>query len=210
MPMKHESLAAKVKQAVLERVLDGTYPPGTHLVELSLAREFGVSQAPVREALRELSATHFVETLPRRGSFVRATSQEDMAEVYLVRLALEQTAGREAFERLHANPKPLSDALEIMRAAARADDIKALVRGSTSFHRAVVAATGNRLMLEIWDSLQVEARTLATVVRGHVDLHQAAEAHAPLLDAFINADATTCAELLAQHQREYLDLPQLD
>lgn len=207
MSMTHASLSDKVKQAILDRVIDGTYPPGTRLVELHLAREFGVSQAPVREALRELLATHLVETAPRRGTFVRAASQQDLAEVYLVRLALEETGAREAFATLHAAPEPLQTSLQAMEDAAEAGDVAGLVKGSVAFHRAVMAATGNRLMLEIWDSLHVEARTMATVVRAHVDLQAAAQTHAPILEAFLHGTPEQCAVLMGQHQREYLMLP---
>lgn len=210
MTFPNESLSERVKQAILDRVVDGTYPPGTRLVELQLAREFGVSQAPVREAFRELAATRLVESLPRRGTFVRAASQEDLVEVYLVRMALEETAGRYAFEALHADSSSLWSALEQMRAAADAGDVRGLVKGSVAFHRAVMVATGNRLLVEIWDSLHVEVRTMATVVRGHVDLHHAAELHLPLIEAFEQGDAAMCAQLLAEHQQEYLKLPQDD
>jgi DNA-binding GntR family transcriptional regulator len=208
MTLPHENLSEKVKQVILERVVDGTYPPGTRLIELQLAREFGVSQAPVREALRELAVTRLVESAPRRGTFVRAASQEDLAEVYLVRMALEETAGRYAVEALHADPSPLYRALAQMRASADAGDVRGLVQGSVAFHRAVVIATGNRLLLEMWDSLLVEVRTMATVVRGHVDLHHAAELHVPLIEAFERGDGAECARLLADHQQEYLKLPQ--
>jgi DNA-binding GntR family transcriptional regulator len=208
MTLPHESLSEKVKQAILERVIDGTYPPGARLVELQIAREFGVSQGPVREALRELAATRLVESLPRRGTFVRAASQEDLAEVYLVRMALEETAGRYAVEALHADPSPLWHALRRMRQAADNGEVRELVRGSVAFHRAVVVATGNRLLLEIWDSLLVEVRTMATVVRGHVDLHAAAEAHLSIVEAFERGDGEECARLLADHQQQYLKLPQ--
>jgi DNA-binding GntR family transcriptional regulator len=202
------SLSEHVKRAILDRVVDGSYPPGTRLVEMQLAREFGVSQAPVREALKELAATRLVEITPRRGTFVRAASQEDLAEVYLVRMALEETAGRYAVESLHRDPSPLYAALEQMRFAADAGDVRGLVQGSVAFHRAVVEATGNRLLLEMWDSLLVEVRTMATVVRGHVDLHHAAELHVPLIEAFERGNGAECARMLAEHQQEYLKLPQ--
>ncbi|HEV7900230.1 MAG TPA: GntR family transcriptional regulator [Planosporangium sp.] len=208
MTLPHETLSEKVKQAILERVIDGTYPPGARLVELQLAREFGVSQGPVREALRELAATRLVDTSPRRGTFVRAASQEDLAEVYLVRMALEETAGRYAMEVLHADPSPLWQALRRMCTAADGGDVREFVRGSVAFHRAVIAATGNRLLLEIWDSLLLEVRTMATVVRGHVDLHAAAESHVPIVEAFERGDSEDCARLLAGHQQQYLKLPQ--
>ncbi|QTG80294.1 GntR family transcriptional regulator [Arthrobacter crystallopoietes] len=204
----NESLSERVKQTILDRVIDGTYQPGTRLIELQLAKEFGVSQAPVREALRELSSTRLVENIPRRGTFVRAASQDDLAEVYLVRLALEGTAAACAYPVLHADPSPLRDALEGMRAAAAAGDAHGIARFSTDFHRAVIVATGNRLMLEIWNSLFVEARTLATVIRGHVDLHAAAEAHAPILAAFEHGTPEECTRLVTEHQHEYSILPQ--
>ena len=58
-------------------------------------------------------------------------------------------------------------------------------------------------MLEIWDSLYVEARTMATVVRGHVDLHAAAEAHVPILEAFESGTPDLCTKLVIEHQHEY-------
>jgi DNA-binding GntR family transcriptional regulator len=205
---ENESLSEKVKRTIVDRVVDGTYPPGTRLVELQLAKEFGVSQAPVREALRELSSTRLVESVPRRGTFVRAASQDDLAEVYLVRLALEGTAAAHAYPTLHADPSSLRAALAGMRDAAAANDAHGIAKYSTDFHRAVIAATGNRLMLEIWDSLYVEARTMATVVRGHVDLHAAAEAHVPILEAFETGTPDLCAKLVIEHQHEYAILPQ--
>lgn len=202
-----ESRSERVRRAILERVVDGTYPPGTRLLEMQLAREFGVSQAPVREALRELAATRLVEKLPRRGSFVRAASQNDLTEVYLVRSAIEETAGRHAAAALQADPSSLWHAIDHMREAVIADDLRGAVRGSIEFHRAIVAATGNRLMLEIWDSLHLEVRTMATAVRGRVDLHAAAESHVPLAEAFERGDPEECARLLAEHQLHYLSLP---
>ena len=77
------------------------------LVELQLAKEFGVSQAPVRGP-RELSSTRLVENIPRRGTFVRSAFQDDLAEVYFVRLALEGTAAAAAYPALHADPAPAS------------------------------------------------------------------------------------------------------
>src|SRR5262245_30041516 len=63
------------------------------LKELQLAREFDTSQAPVREALRELEATGVIESEPQRGSRVRTVSEKELGEAYQVRAVLEQFAG---------------------------------------------------------------------------------------------------------------------
>lgn len=202
-----ESLSERVKRVIVDRVIDGTYPPGTHLVELHLAEEFDVSQAPVREALRELSSTRLVENRPRRGTFVRKISSEEMAEIYMVRAALEGEAAIHAFPILHQDPAPLRAALEGMREAVQGDSARGLAKYSTEFHRAIIEASGNRLMLEIWDSLFVEVRTMATIIRGHVELKAAAEAHAPILEAYETGSAELCRELVTRHQQEYTILP---
>lgn len=202
-----ESLSERVKRVIVDRVIDGTYPPGTHLVELHLAEEFNVSQAPVREALCELSSTRLVENRPRHGTFVRKISSEEMAEIYMVRAALEGEAAIRAFPILHQDPAPLRAALEGMRAAVQSDSARGLAKYSTEFHRAIIEASGNRLMLEIWDSLFVEVRTMATIVRGHVEPKAAAEAHAPILEAYETGNAELCRELVTRHQKEYTILP---
>ena len=202
-----ESLSERVKRVIVDRVIDGTYPPGTHLVELHLAEEFNVSQAPVREALRELSSTRLVENRPRRGTFVRKISSAEMAEIYMVRAALEGESAIRAFPTLHQDPAPLRAALEGMRAAVQSDSARGLAKYSTEFHRAIIEASGNRLMLEIWDSLFVEVRTMATIVRGHVEPKAAAEAHAPILEAYETGNAELCRELVTRHQKEYTILP---
>ncbi|WP_156233091.1 GntR family transcriptional regulator [Corynebacterium occultum] len=202
-----ESLSERVKRIIVDRVIEGAYPPGTHLVELQLAEEFGVSQAPVREALRELSSTRLVENRPRRGTYVRSISPEELAEIYMVRVALEGTAAFHAFPTLHQDPSPLREALTRMREAVDAGSARGLAKYSTQFHRAIIEASGNRLMVEIWDSLFVEVRTMATIVRGQVDPRAAAESHAPIVEAFETGDAQLCQQLVAEHQQEYSILP---
>ena len=68
--LDHHPISARIRNALLERIVGGDYAPGVRLVELQLAREFGTSQAPVREALRDLETAGLVTIRPRRGSFV--------------------------------------------------------------------------------------------------------------------------------------------
>jgi len=76
------------------RIFDGTLKAGQRLVELDIAREFDTSQTPVREALRELESQRLVESEPYRGTRVRATSRQEMADAYAVRGTLEEMAAR--------------------------------------------------------------------------------------------------------------------
>ena len=87
-------LREQVKELLLERILAGDYRPGDRLVETRIAQELGMSQAPVREALRDLEVLRFVESEPFRGARVRAISGEELAEIYPVRAAVEELAAR--------------------------------------------------------------------------------------------------------------------
>src|SRR6266478_1612265 len=94
MKVKKESLANQVKDVLLERILKGKYKPGDRLVELTIANDLGVSQAPVREAFQILEAMRFVESQPNRGTRVRDICDREMSESTVVRGILEEGAAR--------------------------------------------------------------------------------------------------------------------
>ena len=69
--LKRTCMRDHIRDVLVARILDGSYPAGTQLKELSLAREFNVSQAPIREALRELEGSGLVTCERYRGTRVR-------------------------------------------------------------------------------------------------------------------------------------------
>src|SRR5919107_3783472 len=108
-------LRDQIKAVLLERILDGRYSPGERVVETRVAEEFGVSQAPVREALRELEILRLVVSQPFRGARVKELRQEEIAEIYPVRAALEEVAARAAAPRLGGRVERLAGEVEAMR-----------------------------------------------------------------------------------------------
>ena len=92
-------LREQVKDVLLQRSVRGELTPGERLVETRIASELGTSQAPVREALRDLELLRMVESEPFRGARVRAFGDDELVEVYPVRAALEELAGKLATKR---------------------------------------------------------------------------------------------------------------
>src|ERR1700742_4296395 len=86
---KRVCMRDRIRDELVARILDGTYPSGLQLKELSLAREFNVSQAPIREALRELEGTGLVTSERYRGTRVRGADSVEMREAYELRLMME-------------------------------------------------------------------------------------------------------------------------
>jgi DNA-binding GntR family transcriptional regulator len=192
-------LREQIKEELIERLLSGEYAPGERLVETQLAREFGTSQAPVREALRELEHLRFVESEPFRGARVREVSLEELLEIYPVRAALEELAARLAAARLDGKVETFERELEAMREAAGVGDLHELVRHDVNFHRLIVESAGNQTLKEVWDSLRIGARTIITVVKTDIDLHELAEMHHPLLKALQERNPNKAEEALRWH-----------
>jgi DNA-binding GntR family transcriptional regulator len=194
-------MRAQIRQELIRRIADGTYRPGDRLVELQIAREFDTSQAPVREALRELEAMRLVETEAFRGTRVRGISDREQREAAAVRAVLEGAAARAAVDALRGDTRRLREHYEAIRQAARARDLDGYARHNMDFHRLIVEAAGNGVMLRVWDSLMLEARTrirLGTLLDA-LDLDAVAASHGPIVDAFEAGDGDRASWLLVEH-----------
>lgn len=196
-------LRDQVKEILLERILSGDYEPGDRLVETRIAKELGTSQAPVREALRELELLRFVESAPFRGSWVRAVSAEELGEIYPVRAAIEEVAARAAAVRLDGQVSELEAEIEAMRNAA---NLHEQVEHDVRFHRLIVEASGNRTLAEVWGSLRVEARTVITAVKTGMDRKEIAEMHVPIVEALRERDQEKAGRAIREHVERFGEL----
>jgi len=199
MAMSRPMLRDQVKDALIARILGGAYAPGDRIVEIRVAQEFGVSQAPVREALRELELLRLVVSEPFRGARVREVTAQELAEIYPVRAALEEVAARGAAAGLAGNVEGLRAELDGMRRAARSGDIHAFVEHDVAFHRIIVEASGNGTLEELWRSLHVDLRTTITLIKRAADLAEVAESHVPVMETLRSGDPERSARALREH-----------
>ena len=199
MSLTRTVLREQIRELLLERILKGELESGDRIVELQIAQELGTSQAPVREALRELQSLGFVEHEPYRGTRVRRITEEELAEIYPVRAALEELAAQEAASRLDGKVEELEREFEAMREAADRDDLQDLAAHDATFHRLIVEAAGNKVLLDTWRTLRVEARVVITALKTDVDLQELAELHRPLLEALREGSPEKAGGALRQH-----------
>lgn len=194
------SLADRIRKTLIERIATGHYKSGERLIEMRLAEEFGTSQMPIREALRDLEMAGLVTAKPRRGSFVKPFATSAQREIYLVRGALEEAAARLATVNPALDVETLQSEIDLMRDAARTQDIEQMIRHSVAFHRAIVAAAGNELLLKLWDSLHLEIHTRVTLSEPGIDFMAAADSHQPIVDAIKARDVELACRLSREHQ----------
>src|SRR6202046_3267499 len=131
--LQRDSMAERVKQELLRRIMNGELPPGSRLVELQIARELNTSQGPVREALCELEGLELVVTEPYKGSRVREVTPQDIREAYMVRATLEELAGQLAAPHFAGSVIGLRKAATAILDAARKKDIASYTRHDMHF-----------------------------------------------------------------------------
>lgn len=166
--LKRVCMRDNIRDVLIARILDGTYPAGTQLKELYLAREFDVSQAPIREALRELEASGLVTCERFRGTRVRGADFKEMRESYELRMMLEVQAVLIAAPYQAELIVSLGSFLREMEAAVKASDSERYIDNALKFHRRLMESSGNRAFLSVWDSLLWD-------VRGRIALRRLAE-----------------------------------
>ncbi len=192
-----------IRNAIVSRILDGSTPPGTRLKEMTLAREFNVSQAPVREALRELEAIGLLESERYRGTRVRNIDMDELREAYELRAAIEESAARLAVPCAEADLDKLEGDLKLIHRAHREDDSDAFMDGAVNFHRHIVQMSGNKLYLRAWENMAWDIRARIAVQRiGLIGVF--AEERRDIVAALRSGDGEKAGQLLRKILGELL------
>lgn len=178
-----QSLAEEVKEHILLRIMSGNLKSGDRLVEMRIANELDISQAPVREAIRELEALGLIETSRNRGARVRVFELREIQEIYDVRAELEGYAARLIRERGTLDNRDMLKAYNDMRSAANKGDVMEFAVQNAAFHRGMVQQAGNMTLLELWDVLDIKSRTFMNIMSNGRDLVEIADSHQKILSA---------------------------
>jgi DNA-binding GntR family transcriptional regulator len=193
-------LADQVKDRLLQDILSGRYPPHSRIVETRVAREFGTSQAPVREALRGLEALGLVEILAFRGARVRRPSTAELLEAYAVRSELEALGARLGVPRMSDDDLAELEALgEAMQEAAARGDRHEVAVADAQFHARLLALAGNGTLERVWQSLEPYSRTYITLFAPGADAHWTADLHPSIIRALRTRDVGQVEAALRRH-----------
>ncbi len=143
-----QSLAAKIYTELRSRIISGELPSGSRLRERELAEELGVSRIPLREALPQLEADGFIQTVLRRGAVVRQLTMDDVEELFDVRLGVEVYATRLAARRVAAGASPtaLQEAMRKADVALASGEARWIAESNADLHQEIVRLAGNSLL----------------------------------------------------------------
>lgn len=190
-----------LREAIEEMIAVGKLPPGHHLDETELAKEFGVSRTPIREALIQLASMGIIVIRPRRGAIVAEIGPQQLIEMFEVMAELEAMCARLAARRMspagHATLKATHLACEEARDSADSD---AYFYKNEEFHQQIYIGSQNSFLEEQARVLQRRLRPyrrLQLRVRNRVQA--SFDEHGAVVDAIIEGKGELAAELLRQH-----------
>lgn len=201
------SLAERAYRRLRDAILGGALPAGSRVSERALGKSLGVSAQPVREALRRLEAEGMVVTSPRRGTVVAEFDAGALAEMNLIRLALEGSAAALAARKATGEDlSALREQLRAMRDATAADDVVALARANEAFHERLHAAAGNAFLARSLQTLRAYDRVarLRALRSSPREPAQALREHASLLAALRRRDPDLAEARMRAHVRRSL------
>jgi len=178
-------LVDQVRDILKERIFRGNLRPGDRIVEQRVAKELGVGQNAVREALIELAHLGFVQRTPNKGTYVTRLTRADAERIAPVRAALEGLAARLAAERMGREQLDLSRTEQLlarMRECAQNGDIVSFHGYDIEFHRSIWQLSDNEVLGRLLEQIVAPLiaffimLNLAPKKRGEymkvVDLHQ--------------------------------------
>jgi DNA-binding GntR family transcriptional regulator len=145
-----------VYEALFREIVSGKLPGGERLMIDDLAARFSVSKIPVREALKALEAKGWVESAPRRGTYVRALSLSELHELFELRIIVEPEAtALAAHRRRTVHLQQLAALMEESEAAIKVNDFVTTSRVNLEFHSLIAEASGNQLVHDVIHDLEL-------------------------------------------------------
>jgi DNA-binding GntR family transcriptional regulator len=200
-PIGSKSRPELIAERLRAAVATGALAPAQQLGEVELARAFGVSRGPLREAMARLVAEGLLVNIPHRGIFVAELTDEDVADIYAVRTAIETAAAKLIVTReADRAVRRLRDACAQMKNAVMSGDSAAMSDADHLFHTILVEESGSRRLLRSAQTLLVETRMCLGRLEGkYVWPMAAAEEHEGIVEALESADLVAIERVVGEH-----------
>jgi len=191
----------ELRLVIADEIVQGRLTPGTPLEEVEIARRFGVSRTPVREAIRQLAASGLVETRAHRSALVALPSLERLRGMFDVMAELEAIcAGLAALHMTSSERQALADLHEVLGELVRRGDPQRYHEQNEHFHGAIYTGSHNDYLAEITLATRArlspfrraQFRTLGRLALSHAE-------HDRVVTAILRADRTEAEAAMRGH-----------
>ena len=200
MEHKHLSLADQVFERLEADILSGKYARGEVLTEMKLCADLGVSRTPIREATHRLAQEHIVE-MTAKGITVLGVTDEDLADIYDIRMRLEgMAAALAARNATDEQIKEMKEALELQEFYCGKKDAERIRHMDSNFHDLIYAAAAS---VVLYDTLLPLHKKTQKFRKASVENHSRAEAslaeHRAIFEAVATRDEKAAEAAMCAH-----------
>lgn len=193
---------AQTEEILRTWIVEGRFAPGERLNEVDLARELGISRGPLREALQRLSASGLVTIISHRGAYVRTFARREIADLFELRIALEEMAAGLAAERItDQEADELRSTMTDIAAQMKASD-PAPYPDAVDLHSRIATLSRNTVLVAHLAEVHAHL-TLARVTSGNRPdrARDAVSEHEQIVRAIVERDRAGARECMGDHLR---------
>jgi DNA-binding GntR family transcriptional regulator len=197
LPERKKSRVEQLLEQLRRDILKGTLKPRERLLEESIAKKFGMSRSPIREAFRILESEGLIQIMPRKGVYVADIGEEDINAIYEITPALEEIAAKLACRNMTGKDiEFLSEITDKMGKAAEEKDSYLYFKLNRKFHEAIHKFSGNKFLIKMLRTMSDQTyrnRYLSLVLFGR--LKQSHKRHVKIVEAFRERDEKKLSRL---------------
>ncbi len=198
-------LVASGRARLAREIFSGRYQPGQSLGLREIADNYELDEELVLKIFMEFQTLGMVSLVGNSSAIIRSPDPNEMQEAYQVRAALEEIAGRTAAPLLKGKTTVLQNEQNAMRESVRDGNLDGYAEHDAHFHRAILAASGNDLLLRVWDTLGLDLRIRAAIGKVTKALPAVVESHQSIVDALEKGRGREAGLLLRNHVETFLE-----
>jgi DNA-binding GntR family transcriptional regulator len=196
---------SKYQQEIFESlkidIMRGAYKPREHLVERELAKRYGVSRTPIREAIRKLDVLGLVNIIDNQGATVKDFSRQDIDNLFYVRLILEREAAKLACSYVTAaDIEFLANINEKLLRAKSSDDFSLMVENDQDFHLTLCRYSRNPILVKMIEDLRIKSYPVSYFFwKTSRELQKSLSEHREIINALKNRDKAKLRSLITKN-----------
>lgn len=200
---KSEAIYNEVKK----EIFNGILKPGTRLLIQHIAKQYGVSDIPVREALRKLTSEGFVETIPHIGSKVASMSLKGIEEMFFMREFLEPLAAELAVENADEQTIEILERYYFeMKKALEAGDVTEYRDLNRAFHKLFIEVSGNELLTKTIFELMESEKRMQMIFQLFPEIFEISDKeHGMMLLLLKERNGKVLAKVVYEHKKRVFD-----
>lgn len=205
--IQKQNISEELVKYIKHQIITGELNPGDRIVETKLARELGVSQTPVREAIRHLHGEGILTIVPNKGPLVRTLDSKDVFEIYSIRSMLEGLAIRLATQHAtDAQIAELESFYEQMKRKLHDDGVVSLLPDSLHIHQTIIEMAGHSRLLNMYQSISFQISLVNRLLGARSSKQKEIDQHAELIEALQRRDPDEAERTMRNHIfRSYRD-----